>query len=251
MSVYDCYEDYDGCYSLSKEFPKEALERIPSELLETIDNGNKQFFSDLQGLFPETFAVLTGECSNVVLLESITERIVLTGSPKIDHFYHWGLMYGDRLISISIPICGPSDSMKDMYLEDVRNCLPAGFESFYLKMDGISIPELGIGTGGYDLPSSPDDWTELQQYCENNYLPSSVANDIYSELPGSDLRVFVQFNNGGLVLCDISNKLKKLYFVSSNTELTVIDDPIKTLDICFSKAIKGEGFTIVNGVVRV
>ena len=235
----DLYPKANRCFSHSSQFPKEALEKIPSELHSAIDNGNSEFFIDLKESFPKLYEVLTTKCSDITLLESVSKSLALNslGDQRLSYF--WGLKCDDKHISVGIPSSNPSSKIRELIYPPFLDALPKEFESFYEKMEGIGINDDIVSMGIKDLPLAFADFCELEVYLENTEQDIQKSDKIYTDFPDGDIRVFIECSSGDLILCDLASSSRDLYILenSSDGEYRVIENPIETLDEYFAKAL--------------
>jgi len=243
MTENECkelYPDANRCFSYSSQFPKEALEKIPSELHEAIDDGNSKFFNNLKMSFPKLYEVLTTKCSDISLLETVSKSLALNSTGKERLSYFWGLKCNDKHIAVGIPSSNPSSQVRELIYPPFLNALPEEFSCFYEKMDGIGINEDDIiSMMSKDLPLCFSDFSEIEGYLENTEQEIARANKLYTDFPDGDIRVFIECSNGDLILCDLASSSRDLYMLenSSNSEYSVIENPVETLDEYFAKAI--------------
>jgi len=243
MNEKECkelYPDGNRCFNNSSQFPKEALEKIPSELHSAIDNGNGGFFDNLKESFPKLYEVLTSKCSDITLLETVSKSLGLNSTGKQRLSYSWGLKCNDKHIAVGIPSSNPSSKVRELIYPPFLDALPKEFACFYQKMDGIGINDIDVISAGIkDLPLALTDFFELEGYLDNTDQEIKRANKIYTDFPDGDIRVFIKCSNGDLILCDLASSSGDLYMLenSSDGEYSVIENPVETLDGYFAKVL--------------
>jgi len=242
MTEKECkelYPDANRCFSHSSQFPKEALEKIPSELQSAIDNGNGDFFDNLKESFPKLYEALTTKCSDIILLEAVSKSLALNSLGEQRLSYFWGLKCGDKHISVGIPSSNPSSKVRELIYPPFLDALPKGFECFYEKMDGIGINDDIVSMGIKDLPLAFADFCELEVHLENTEQDIQKSDKIYTDFPDGDIRVFIECSNEDLILCDLASSSRDLYILENNSdgEYRVIENPVETLDEYFAKAL--------------
>jgi len=242
MNEKECkelYPDANRCFSHSSQFPKEVLEKIPSELHGAIDEGNNKFFDNLKESFPKLYEVFTTKCSDITLLETISKSLALNSAGKENISYSWGLKCNDKYIIVGIPSSNPSSKVRELIYPPFLDALPKEFSCFYEKMDGIGINDDIVSIGIKDLPLALTDFFKLEEYLDNTDQNKKRANQLYTEFLDGDIRVFIECFNGDLILCDLASSSRDLYMLenSSDGEYSVIENPVETLDGYFAKTI--------------
>lgn len=232
------FDDFEGVYMHSSEFPESATAEIPPRLLTAIDEGNEEFFAELKGSLPEFYSALVNHCSPVRLLETVTTSISVASFGQEQRTYQWGLDCGETLIVCAIPF-GPVDLVQHSLKEDYLPCLPQLLYGCYVKMDGMTIPDL-LYPPGTDLPAGISDWRMLSDYCLDHDVPHSATDKLHKKFGNDDIRVYIEGSRGDLILLDYTKKRPELYHVKDHEfeDFRLIDDP-QILDHYFANAILG------------
>jgi hypothetical protein len=206
-----------------------------------MDKGNAEFFKELKADLPRFYQVLVEDSSPVHLLESVWETETISGTKKQHKFYCWGLECTGTPVVIGIPIPGDPDVDRELYAPYFQS-LPKGLHGCYAKMDGMALPDPELpGPGGYDLPTSFNDWHALTGYCEDLELPTDITVKIRDDFVGDDLRVYIRGSHGDLILLNFTRKDRRLYHVKDHEfdGYALIQDVPQVLDEYFSNAILG------------
>lgn len=242
MSQYNILFDefeFDGVYRYSSDFPQNAVQRIPSKLLDSINSGKKGFFKEFKECLPEFYRVLMEKASDVFLLETSVIGLGLGQREEEFRNYYWGLKCAEKLITARLPVT-TIEKLKLKYDAEYLPCLPSEFHCFYKKSDGMSIA-IGEGPGGSDLAASYSDWESIEDYAINNCLSLETIGRLYKEFENNDLRIFIQGSLGDIIFLNFSQKDKKLYHVANQnfSDYKLIRNPSQTLDIYFADAVLG------------
>lgn len=232
------FDNFNAAFKHSSEFPSEARERIPADLLNAINDGNEAFFDNFAGNQPQVYQVLTQECSRVHLLEVVSRGLGLGHLDKEHKNYHWGLECYNEIVIGNIPVSSSAVRAEMPHLE----CLPKELRCYYEKMDGMSVPKgPGHGIVDYDLPSNHAGWREIDYYRRINNMKKTALDKITGAFGDHDLRIIVYGTKGDLVLLDFARKDRKLYHVKDNKfdDYALIENAPEALDRYFANAIRG------------
>ena len=234
-------------YTHSSEFPPEARDRIPSELLTAVDKGNEDFFAEFAVGQPRTYEVLTKRCDRVSLVES---RWIDQWSGGVEKkSFWWGLHSTGRSVIGNIPL--PSRiaaRIENIYLA----CLPKELRCYYHKMDGMSVPKKqGPGIRDWDLPHNLSGWLDLEDYRKVRHWRKTVLDKFRRDFGHTDLRIVVwgtQKDPGAdsegisdIVFVDFRAKDRKMYHVKNGNfdDYRLIENAPTVLDRYFANAILG------------
>jgi len=232
--------EFDGIYANSKEFPVQAIEQLPKDLLTAIDKGNEFFFQNFESSLPRTYRALLDHCEPVKLLEIKSESRSLASYGEMHYTYRWGAECGGRLLIANIPVVSRNHPIRMINEKKYFSCLPTELHCFYDMIDGMSLAD-SFTKVGYDFPFSYTSWAELHQYCLNMKTQYLASDKLVEDFPGDDLRVLMRGSRNDLVIINFSKKDGKLYHVHNNEfdNYRVLEDPARTLDKYFANAVEG------------
>ncbi len=239
------FSDYTKIYTNSSQFPQEALDFIPDNLIDVIDNGNASFFKHFEPSLPCLYNILTNVCSPIVLLESRFAGFGIGETDSENFMYWWGLTCRDLEVIVGIPLKQESSQYQSLLSKKIA-ILPSLFHCCYDKMDGLAIVE-GVGSTGFDLPSTDSEWRRIDDHCIDFEIdiPKNWTTDYFGH---SDIRVFIRGSKGHLFLIDCLKKPSPIYCVTDlNFNNIKQIDNLVDMDRYFANAVLG----FPNGEVHI
>lgn len=234
------FEEFDGVYAHSKEFPEHAKNKIPKDVYTAIDKGNECFFKNFKAVLPKTYLELVNNCKTVQLLELKSESRRLGSYGEMHYTYRWGTECNQRLLTINIPVRVKDHPLRKNTEKIYFSCLPPELICFYDTIDGMSLADNFVSIG-YDFPFSYNEWRELHQYCIDMKIQYSGSEKLFTDFPGDELRVLMRGSHNDLVILNFTKKDGNLYHVHNNDfdNYRLIENPAQTLDNYFANALKG------------
>lgn len=230
---------FDKVYKGSNKYPDSIFSILSEEVITKVKLGTGSLLAELEIALPNTFNMLTKECSDLLLLEVIEYDIPGDESTKFSNFFFGVENTHKRLIIFNIENKNRSSDVKKKYFDSI----PDEFQGFYNGIDGMSIPDnQGPGIVDIDLPASLASWRQLDYFFSIHKFKKKDLNKIMENFKGSDLRVILQGRQGSVLLTDMASRKKEIYLIETKENFNPIklENPVGIVDIYCSNAISGK-----------